>query len=1377
MSAITYETQGVRIAVEGCGHGTLNAIYASIAESCKHRGWDGVDLLIIGGDFQSVRNAEDLSIMSCPVKYRHLGDFPKYYSGELKAPYLTVFIAGNHEASSHLWELYYGGWVAPNIYYLGAANVLRLGPLRIAGLSGIWKGFDYRKPHHERLPFSQDDVKSWYHVREFDVRKLLQVRTQVDVGLSHDWPRAIEKHGDQEWLFKKKPDFRQESRDGTLGNVAAEYVMDRLRPPYWFSAHLHVKFSAVKTYDDGETSDPAKSRQEVAAGGVALGAAPAPEGNPDEIDLDLDEEEVEEAKPKPKENETKEREEVMEASNVVSDDLRAQLPASFARPQPKKTPGQPVPPGITNKEVRFLALDKCLPGRHFLQLCEIQPFKPDASSDCPPAQEPPRYRLQYDPEWLAITRVFHDSLIVGDRNAQTPPDLGEEHYLPLIEAEKKWVEENIVKADKLNVPDNFGITAPPYVPGTPEIVEGQPEEYTNPQTVAFCELLGISNLWDASEEERHERRAQGPPESGRRDSNTRHPPQFAYDPLPSPSCIRLLRRAGRDASGTLRFTIQAFDIENEDVRYHCLSYTWGNPYANGVYSSPHFNSVNALYQPQHLVPVLVNEKTLHIQKNLYDALDNIPDTAYVDELSLGRELGATFLHWEAEKGDSALVELYVKRGANVNVKDDCGRLPLHYAAMRGHINCLDILCRAGSLRSTEDNKGLTAMDLARSAGHEAAVLLLEGLEKGVDPGPQTIPKDSLADELIWADAICINQNDIDEKSAQVCIMDRIYSKATFVLAWLGPEDAETEAGLKTLKILAENIDKFQESQVVPFGGHDKDSYETSGIPFISWNDWVALASIFHRQWFRRAWIVQEAVLPQMLIMYCGKQKVSWYHLGTVAECLRRSEAKLGTTGSKSFVPHDQVGVPVEWNMAEIYKWRTFMRAAQGADQLQSQKYRAEFRLEELIHCFWTFHATEPKDKVFSLYGLMNVFSESRLETDYRRSLARIYTGAARQIMSEAGNLSVLSSCIASKRRQPGLPSWVPDFSLPGINAIPDLFKADKGLTLQLPSTLRDNIDPPRLKVSGIRLGKISQVGTRSGTGHGDKFSFNPSWLKMALSLKLEWQDEELISSILWRTLCMDMSYGSFYDAKKFGPRAPADFGHQFKILMLLMVLSRADGLVAKNAGIEDNFQAGKLPIVEASYDPFEDMASTLDDLDVIARNDGDGCCTPTREEVLVLWDSIQYTLSRLTPASVDGSPRDIYLPPSVMDGKARVIGSGKVVITTKLFERCQSFATAYNIAYGERHLFTLGERYLGLGPVSSEVGDEVWVLPGLSTPAVLRRVEEAQALEEVMEEMSLGDRALRRSQFRFMGAAYVHGVMGGEAVQGREQDLEDIELL
>lgn len=69
----------------------------------------------------------------------------RYYSGERRAPILTLFIGGNHEASNYLQELPYGGWVAPNIYYMGRAGVIKFGNLRIGGkflwLYGITQNF------------------------------------------------------------------------------------------------------------------------------------------------------------------------------------------------------------------------------------------------------------------------------------------------------------------------------------------------------------------------------------------------------------------------------------------------------------------------------------------------------------------------------------------------------------------------------------------------------------------------------------------------------------------------------------------------------------------------------------------------------------------------------------------------------------------------------------------------------------------------------------------------------------------------------------------------------------------------------------------------------------------------------------------------------------------------------------------------------------------------------------------------------------------------------------------------------------------------------------------------------------------------------------
>ncbi|KAL8769507.1 MAG: hypothetical protein Q9209_004568 [Squamulea sp. 1 TL-2023] len=471
--------------------------------------------------------------MSVPAKYRAIGDFHEYYSGARVAPYLTLFVGGNHEASNHLWELYYGGWVAPNIYYLGVANVVNFGPLRIAGLSGIWLGSDYRKPHSERLPYDFKEVKSIYHQRELDVRKLLQLRTQVDVGISHDWPRKIEWQGDYEQLFRFKPHFESDAKIGRLGSPAARYVMDRLRPRWWFAAHLHCKFSAAVYYDsrmnyNSEKEPPLdvdalhtnKDMHDTDEINLVsrLGQSPKAEAvsslanvrNDDEIDLDMDDDSAVALEPVAAGSLMNAllQEDSAEINGVPSD-IRAQLPASFTRPTPvaaAAVPSMSHPEAIVNNVTQFLALDKCLPNRRFLQMLEIDPI----SKSLPSAKDAP-HRFTYDKEWLAITRAFASTNPLA---SPIPPDEGESHYRSLIETEELWIEENLVKADKMVIPENFEMTAPVYDPSVGLHPKEHPREYTSPQTEAFCKFLGIENLFDASEEDREERRSKAsPPES------------------------------------------------------------------------------------------------------------------------------------------------------------------------------------------------------------------------------------------------------------------------------------------------------------------------------------------------------------------------------------------------------------------------------------------------------------------------------------------------------------------------------------------------------------------------------------------------------------------------------------------------------------------------------------------------------------------------------------------------------------------------------------------------------------------------------------------------------------------------------------------------
>lgn len=54
---------------------------------------------------------------------------------------------------------------------------------------------------------------------------------------------------------------------------------------------------------------------------------------------------------------------------------------------------------------------------------------------------------------------------------------------------------------------------------------------------------------------------------------------------------------------------------------------------------------------------------------------------------------------------------------------------------------------------------------------------------------------------IWVDSICINQQDIPEREAQVSMMDKIYSQATQVNIWLGPGTPSSDRFFQVLEAL------------------------------------------------------------------------------------------------------------------------------------------------------------------------------------------------------------------------------------------------------------------------------------------------------------------------------------------------------------------------------------------------------------------------------------------------------------------------------------------------------------------------------------------------------------------------------------------------
>lgn len=228
----------------GCTHGELDVVYSTVAKMEQESG-RRCDLVLCCGDFQAVRDPSDLESMAAPAKHLKMQDFHRYHRGERVAPVLTIFVGGNHEASAHLLHMPLGGWVAPNIYFLGHAGVVTFMGLRIGGVSGIFKSHDAGSGHWEEVPLSESSKRSVYHSRAIDAQ-LLGLAGPLDVVLSHDWPRCAAGSGDTAALLRSKPFLAEDVQAGRLGsplldNLAAVPGAVRL----WLAAHLHVPFAAV----------------------------------------------------------------------------------------------------------------------------------------------------------------------------------------------------------------------------------------------------------------------------------------------------------------------------------------------------------------------------------------------------------------------------------------------------------------------------------------------------------------------------------------------------------------------------------------------------------------------------------------------------------------------------------------------------------------------------------------------------------------------------------------------------------------------------------------------------------------------------------------------------------------------------------------------------------------------------------------------------------------------------------------------------------------------------------------------------------------------------------------------------------------------------
>jgi hypothetical protein len=130
--------------------------------------------------------------------------------------------------------------------------------------------------------------------------------------------------------------------------------------------------------------------------------------------------------------------------------------------------------------------------------------------------------------------------------------------------------------------------------------------------------------------------------------------------------------------------------------------------------------------------------------------------------------------------------------------------------------------------------------------------------------------------ILWIDAVCINQDDKEEKKHQIPLMKYIYARAACVIIWLGLSDEFTVDALllidRAAKLLREETRQhFPRSQHLVRETANDEKNKKRELPLFSEPEkWRPLLELLSRPWFGRAWVFQESAMASSAIAVVGE---------------------------------------------------------------------------------------------------------------------------------------------------------------------------------------------------------------------------------------------------------------------------------------------------------------------------------------------------------------------------------------------------------------------------------------------------------------------------------------------------------------------------
>jgi hypothetical protein len=244
-------------------------------------------------------------------------------------------------------------------------------------------------------------------------------------------------------------------------------------------------------------------------------------------------------------------------------------------------------------------------------------------------------------------------------------------------------------------------------------------------------------------------------------------------------------------------------------------------------------------------------------------------------------------------------------------------------------------------------------------------------------------------QAFWIDAICIDQNNTDEKAQQIPLMRQIYADAFAVYAELGPASAVEEHAVLSMQ----RIDELLPPALASAGAYKTDwsVYDVVDLPqelkCLADMDsfWNTIGTLMDHPWWNRVWVMQEAsVNPSRVFLLVGSAKMQ-------LKCILMVHRLYGITLMRRRWPNNQARprARLKYSLKILSLWDL---RENNPDSL---------RLLDLLDVFRGSQASHSHDLLYAPLNLATDVTFDTIKVDYTMSFPELLKDVATAYLSRS----------------------------------------------------------------------------------------------------------------------------------------------------------------------------------------------------------------------------------------------------------------------------------------------------------------------------------------------------------------------------------------